>query len=501
MLAVVHAAATSVGEAAVGAQNLGDALSNPTQIPTMVGDIFGQLSGLLSRDLNTADPSRDQTEGMFNIPLAMNSGKRNGTREYLLATAAEKTNLSIETEALASRILFADDKVDGKLKAVGVEFLKGAKLYRADRDPVKNPQTARRVTVKAKREVIVSAGAYNTPQLLMLSGIGPKGQIGSEGDVIKVKGDAQTRGVKVVKNLEGVGTNLQDRYEVGIVTSSGKPFALVSDCTWGVSTNRQHLTLKTVKGPLGISVPVPTMAEETVEDPCLTDWKNNTGPYRSNGAVSAIVKKSSVAEGNPDLVIFCVPGSFKGYYRGYSDDLFKKDGQNDSTRYTWAILKGHTRNTAGTVTLQSADPWDVPDINFRYFDEGTDPTKDLQAMVDGVNFVREINSKAATTLSLFAETKEESPGADVTDVETFVKDNAWGHHASCTCPIGDEANGGVLDTNLVVHGTANLRVVDASVFPKIPGFFIVTSIYTMSEKATDDVLETAGRARRVPRPT
>jgi choline dehydrogenase len=380
--------------------------------------------------------------------------------------------------------------------------MKGAKLYRADRDPAQNPQNARRLTVKAKREVIVAAGAYNTPQLLMLSGIGPKAQIGNEGDVIKAKGDAQDRGVKVLKNLEGVGTNLQDRYEVGVVTSTGKDFNIVEECTFGVSTNRNHLSIELRKGRFGIPIPVPVMAEETVEDPCLTEWKQNTGPYRTNGAVSGIVKKSSVAEGNPDLLIFCLPGAFRGYYRGYSDELFKKhDGQVDKTRYTWAILKAHTRNSAGGVTLRNADPWDTPDINFRYFDEGTpDGGKDLQALVEGMNFVRQINESAAPTLSFFGDTQEDIPGAAVTDTATFIKDNAWGHHASCSCPIGEEAKGGVLDTNLIVHGTTNVRVVDASVFPKIPGFFIVTSIYTVSEKATDDVLEAAGRSRRIPRP-
>jgi choline dehydrogenase len=336
----------------------------------------------------------------------------------------------------------------------------------------------------------------------MLSGIGPKAQIGAEGSVISVKGDAQTRGVTVLKNLEGVGTNLQDRYEVGVVTSTGKNFNIIDQCTWGVSTNQRHLTMQTKTGPFGIPIPVPVIAEETVEDPCLTEWKNNTGPYRTNGAVSGIVKKSSVAEGNADLIIFCLPGAFKGYFRGYSDQLFKTpDGKDEKTRYTWAILKGHTRNTAGGVTLRSGNPWDTPDINFRYFDEGSaGGDKDLQAMVEGIDFVRKINGEAEPMLSFFGTVNEDVPGADVTDTGTFVKDNAWGHHASCTCPIGDEAKGGVLDTNLVVHGTNNLRVVDASVFPKIPGFFIVTSIYTVSEKATDDVLEAAGRSRRVPRP-
>ena len=87
--------------------------------------------------------------------------------------------------------------------------------------------------------------------------------------------------------------------------------------------------------------------------------------------------------------------------------------------------------------------------------------------------------------------KEHLPGEDIqTDEEIgkWAKDRAWGHHASCTCPIGPRERNGVLDGDFNVHGVENLRVVDASVFPKIPGFFIVTSVYMIAEKAADVIL-------------
>ena len=80
-------------------------------------------------------------------------------------------------------------------------------------------------------------------------------------------------------------------------------------------------------------------------------------------------------------------------------------------------------------------------------------------------------------------------------LDKFVEDRAWGHHASCTCPIGLRENGGVLTGDFRVHGTTGLRVVDASVFPRIPGFFIVSAIYMIAEKAAD-VIEAAGRRPR-----
>ncbi len=71
------------------------------------------------------------------------------------------------------------------------------------------------------------------------------------------------------------------------------------------------------------------------------------------------------------------------------------------------------------------------------------------------------------------------------EIADFVRDNAWGHHASCSCAIGPREQGGVLDSAFRVHGTQGLRVVDASVFPRIPGFFIASAVYMIGEKAAE----------------
>ena len=70
----------------------------------------------------------------------------------------------------------------------------------------------------------------------------------------------------------------------------------------------------------------------------------------------------------------------------------------------------------------------------------------------------------------------------------YVRDTAWGHHASCSCRIGPAAGGGVLDAAFKVHGTQRLRVVDASVFPRIPGIFLVSAVYMIAEKAAETIL-------------
>jgi choline dehydrogenase-like flavoprotein len=379
--------------------------------------------------------------GLRYPPLATNNHTRNGSRERVLDVARKHPeNLEIELHALATRII-----LDETGRAVGVEYLKGKSLYRASAKP--NQQQGEKKEVRVTREVILAGGAYNTPQLLMLSGIGPRAHLEDKGITVRV-------------DLPGVGSNLQDRYEVGVVNR-------MNFKEWGV--------LKDAKFSPG--------------DPQYEEWKTKKeGVYTTNGAVAAIVKRSTPDRPLPDLFIAAFLGLFRGYFPTYSK-LFAEN----LNYLTWVILKAHTQNCAGTVRLRSNDPLDTPEIDFCYFTEGND-TKgdDLQSVVEGVKFVRKLTEKLRNE-GLIAE--EELPGENAqTDdqIGEFVKDNAWGHHASCSCPIGPQDKGGVVNTNFEVHGTRGLRIVDASVFPKIPGFFIVTSVYMIGEKAAD-VIHAAAR--------
>ncbi len=130
-------------------------------------------------------------------------------------------------------------------------------------------------------------------------------------------------------------------------------------------------------------------------------------------------------------------------------------------------------------------------MNFHYFTEGTDEDGlDLEAMAEAVGFVRRMNRKAGSVIL-----QELWPGEEVRDheqIRRFVQDEAWGHHASCTCRMGraDDPEA-VVDSRFRVRGVGGLRIVDASVFPRIPGFFIVTPVYMISEKASDVILADA----------
>jgi choline dehydrogenase len=380
--------------------------------------------------------------GLRYPPLATDKRARTGSRERVLAVAKKHPDkLVIELDALATRVL-----LDANNRAIGVEYLKGAKLYRAHKSPATEPGVTKQVFVS--REVILAGGAYNTPQLLMLSGIGPKAELEKHGIPVKV-------------DLPGVGSNLQDRYEVGVV-------------------NRMNFKNWTILDG----------AKFAAGDPQYKMWKEKRkGVYTTNGAVAAIVKRSMPERPRPDLFIFALVGLFRGYYPGYSA-LFAEQ----LNYLTWAILQAHTLNCAGTVRLRSADPRDTPLIDFCYFAEGNDPDgEDLRSVIEGIKFVRKLTDHLRTT-GLIAE--EELPGEAVqTDdqLADFVTSNAWGHHASCSCPIGVASQGGVVDKDFQVHGVKGLRIVDASVFPKIPGFFIVTSVYMIGEKAADVISAAAKR--------
>ena len=129
-----------------------------------------------------------------------------------------------------------------------------------------------------------------------------------------------------------------------------------------------------------------------------------------------------------------------------------------------------------------------------------DSKRDLAALVDAVAFMRRVNARNPDQF-----VREIQPGVDIPDysskMEEWVKTQTWGHHASCTCRMGSDKwkentedlhdKEAVLDSRFSVHGVKNLRVVDASVFPKIPGYFILAPIFMMSEKAADTLLEDA----------
>ncbi|CAG8202558.1 hypothetical protein PENNAL_c0031G09090 [Penicillium nalgiovense] len=435
-------------------------LKDPQLLSLLLGGAFSlgnvtktvfNLGTLLAGDANSAGAHRDTTPGYYQVPLASDGSSRNGPREFVTtvrdaknADGSKKFPLDIRMNCHVTKVTFNESTPP---QATGVEFLDGKYLYSASpRSKTAGKGTPGSAT--ASREVIVSGGVYNSPQILKLSGIGPGEEL-------------QKFGIKVISNLPGVGTNLQDHYEIAVQGHVPKNFTALEGCTFNHG-----------------------------DDPCLDRWHKpvlgNRGIYSSNGFGAAMLYKSSVtADDSFDVFVFGGPINFRGYFPGYGVNITELHDW-----FTWAVLKAHPRNTAGTVMLRSADPLDMPDITFNYFDTGSnDYEKDLEAIAEAIGVARGAFDRQMVDVS------EVLPGDDVQtneEIHDYIKNTAWGHHASCTCPIGtDDDPMAVLDSDFQVRGVSGLRVVDASVYPRIPGTFTALSTFLVGEKAADVILEAA----------
>lgn len=418
------------------------------------------LARVLFSDINA--PGQLQIEQIYQVPLSMRDSKRGGARDVIIETAnavnsdgSRKYQLDILLNTLVTKVVF--DESGDVPRATGVEYIQGKSLYRADPRHASGTVTGSG-SISATKEIILAGGTYNTPQMLKLSGIGPREELESFGIPVKVE-------------LPGVGTNLQDRYEQTVIGETSSPFELTKNCKWTT----------------------------TEDDPCFKQWKNGLtqtlkGPYASNGIAMAVTKKSSVAENDtPDLILLGGAANFTGYYPGWSKIVL-----DDSNHFSWIVLKARSRNVAtGTVTLRSTDPRDTPIIDFRYFEKGGDA--DLQAMREGIDLARTFFDSVLPVDDIPVDElldggfDEIWPGRDVSSdaaIKQYVKDEAWGHHASGTNPIGaDNDPLAVLDGDFRVRGVDSLRVVDASVFPRIPGFFVALPVHQIAEKASDVIIQ------------
>jgi len=414
------------------------------------------LETLIAGDANADTKTRDTQPAVYQIPISTDDAHRTGSREFVVAVRDAKKEdgskmypLDVRLNCHVTKIVF-DESVTPP-RATGVEFLDGQYLYKAS--PKSSGASGTAGSATASREVIVAGGVYNSPQLLKLSGVGPSEEL--------TKHD-----IAVIVDLPGVGTNLQDHYEITVQGKAPTDFSALNGCTFDASEN----------------------------DKCLDRWENpiagDRGLYSSPGLAATMFYKSSATENDEyDIFAFGGPINFRGYFPQYSVNI---TAEHDM--FSWAILKAHPRNTAGTVTLRSSDPLDVVDINFNYFDTGAgDFAADVQALTEAVELARDAFERQVVPIT------EVLPGANVQskeEIADYIKDTAWGHHASSTCPIGSDDDAmAVLDSSFRVRGTAGLRVVDASVYPRIPGTFTAVSTYMVAEKAADVILSQLNATR------
>jgi choline dehydrogenase len=348
-------------------------------------------------------------EGVGQYQVTQRRGRRWSAADAYLHPAARRPNLTVRTHALTTRVLISDGR------ATGVE-------YRCQGVPF---------TVRATREVVLAGGAVNSPQLLMLSGVGPADHL-------------RGVGVDVVHDLPGVGQGLQDHPLVPVI--------------WNVRSGR---SLFRAESPSGYA-----------------QWFGlRRGPLTSNLAEAGLFTCSTPQEPAPDLQFHFLPVKF--WQQAQVDP--------DVDAFTTAVVLVHV-HSRGSVRLRSADPTWAPAIDAGYLTD----ERDVEALVCGVEKAREIAS-AGPIANVLAE--EWTPGGTVrtqADLRRSVRQTLESlYHPVSSCRMGP-ADGSddlaVVDPQLQVRGLEGLRVVDASVMPTLVRGNTNAPTIMIAERAADLIL-------------
>ncbi|GKT57500.1 choline dehydrogenase [Colletotrichum tofieldiae] len=387
-----------------------------TAMASDFGQNPNQLPQLISRDSNELNLNRDTSAGIYGLARHTRAnGQRYSSRDYITETInTRQFPLTLSQNSLATKIIF--NTSGSKPRATGVEYLVGKSLYKADARYNANGPKGEKRTVTARREVILSGGCFNSPQLLKLSGIGPADEL-------------RKFSISVLVDSPGVGTNMQDNQEMPIVG-----------------------TLRSQTGGFGPSG-------------CVM-YRTQHAPYNER-----------------DMFLMQGPYAFRGFWPS-----------NQSNYALPTDPAGIYGNRAGTVKLLSADPQDVPEINFNLFKQGRET--DMGAMKDTIAWVRRIYAKVAGPSGPITPREPPCPNVQANGVcsdpkvdESWIEAQTFGHHPTSTCAIGGDGDrNAVLDSKFRVRGVDGLRVVDASAFPRIPGVFPVVATFMISQKASDIIL-------------
>jgi choline dehydrogenase len=362
----------------------------------------------VNRDFNGASQ-----EGAGFFQTTTRYGRRASTAVAYLRSAKGRANLHVETSALAQRIVFAGRRADA------VEYRQAGVLK----------------TARAHKEILVAGGAFNSPQLLQLSGIGPAQLL-------------RQHGIEVVLDAAGVGHDLQDHMQVRVVMRCSKPITLndiVNSPVRKVLTGLRYAALRT--GPLTIAA----------------------------GTSGAFVK-TNARLATPDVQIHFLPFS--------TDKMGEKLHPFSGFTASVCQLRPESR---GSLRIRSADPAAPPEIRINYLSTEVDRTTN----VEGLKMLRKI-LKAPALKPYVVE--EVDPGAKVASDEALLSYcRARGstiYHPTSTCRMGNDPLA-VVDQRLRLRGVEGLRVVDASVMPDLVSGNTNAVVIMIAEKASDMILQDA----------
>ncbi|MGE0095004.1 MAG: choline dehydrogenase [Alphaproteobacteria bacterium] len=351
----------------------------------------------------TEDPNGYQQEGFGPWDISVDGGVRANTPHAYLRGTGPNPRIRIETRALATRILF------DRKRAIGVEYL----------------AAGARTTVFASREVVLAGGAFHSPQLLMLSGVGPADHL-------------RGHGIDVVADLPGVGGNLQDHMQLRIQYASKVP------CSLNPHARGVRKALAGVQWLL-----------------------THGGPASTNHLDVGAFLRGRAGVAHPDMQIHFRPLLFDGW----------KPSAEHGYNFGIGTLRAASR---GTVRLRNADPRTAPLIDPNYF--GTD-----EDVADMRNYFKLTMELAAQRAFDPFRGREVTPGAALrtdSEIDAYLRAHAdAGHHPAGTCRMG--GSDAVLMPDLAVRGVDGLRVVDASAFPNVPSANPYAAVVMLAERASD----------------
>lgn len=373
----------------------------------------------------TADLHGEHEEGFARGELTIDAkGRRASTARAYLEPALDRPNLTVLTGAEANRVLF-----EGR-RAVGVEYIRDGEIQIA----------------KAVREVILSGGAYNSPQLLMLSGVGPADQLSKHG-------------ITPVQVLEGVGRNLSEHPRVPV-----------------------HFRLKKQ-----ISFLNELRADRAVRSVARW-WLTGKGAFASQVNSCNIILRTRPELAQPDVQLWANPVRMDAHiwFPGI------KARQEDRITADVILLHPHSR---GRLTLKSANPREHPAILLNNFAD----TSDLQTARDGIRLARRIYRSGPQGKITGDELLPGDDRQSDEELDAHIREYAQvTQHPVGTCAMGTHSTS-VVDPELRVYGIEGLRVVDASIMPTVPGGNTNAPTIMVAEKASDMILGRAPLPREDPR--
>ena len=424
-----HGAGGEVRIADIPTQNL-------SPIATAFREASVQAGHADNGDQNSLDPSRSQL-GVQVYQCFVDERKGDGrrvtaSRAFLAQGGATFGELTLESNCTAAEIVLSDAEEQEREGRAGLRA-RGVRYLREDGSAV---------TAMAGREVVLSAGVIGSPQLLQLSGIGPASVFRSPPpEAAAAAAEGGWRWPRCQLELEAVGEHLVDHPRVACRWESRLPGLDLSDCFSHVEGNLYA---------------------------------------RSSLAQAAAAQGSEPVLAVPDIQI-------QQDHVRTNDDMLSTPPLS-----TGFNLKPHVAQprSSGTVRLASADPAAKPRIDPRYLSDAEG--RDLRCLVEGVQLARAVVAQPAFDRIRGAELLPGPEVATAEQLEAWVIANAdTGYHPVGTCRMAPSAEEGVVDMELRVHGVEGLRVVDASVFPRIPNGNTQAATFMVAERAAEFILRAA----------